>query len=88
MLPQKKNINLRSSNCWKCTEIVNLTIIVLFLYHFKYFTILSGGPFWFLGVGGGVPRTPLPTGLSDVLRHWWLNGSSQKYDRKKKIKRM
>ena len=61
MLPQKMR-NLRSSICWKCTEIVNLTITVLFLYHFKYFTIPSGGSFWFLGGGGGVP-TPLPTGL-------------------------
>ena len=57
--PEKIN-NLRSSNCWKCTEMVNLTITVLFLYHFKYFTIPSGGPFWFLGGGGFVrtPRTP------------------------------
>ena len=60
--------NLRSSNCWKCTEIVNLTITVLFLYHFKYFTIPLGGPFWFLrGGGGGVRAHPahptLPTGL-------------------------
>ena len=36
--------NLRSSNCWKCTGIVNLAITVLFLYHFKYFTIPSGAP--------------------------------------------
>ena len=45
----KKIRNLRSSNCWKCNEIVNPTITVLFLYHSKYFTILSGGPFWLLG---------------------------------------
>ena len=52
--------NLKSLNCWKCTEIVNLIITVLFLYHFKYFTIPSGAPFWFLGGGGCVhtPRTP------------------------------
>ena len=70
MLPRKKNRNLRSSNCWKCIEIVNLTITLLFLYHFKYSTIPSGGPFWILG-GRGVgvcvrahPAHPsLPTGL-------------------------
>ena len=62
--------NLRSSNCWKCTEMVNLTVTVLFLYHFKYFTISSGGPFFVLGGrGGGGVRAhpahppPLPTGL-------------------------
>ena len=43
MLPRKKIRNLRSSNCWKCIEIVNPIINVLFLYHFKYFTIPSGG---------------------------------------------
>ena len=53
----KKVRNLRSSNYWKCTEIVNLTITVLFLYHFKYFTISSGGPFWLLE-GGGVRAHP------------------------------
>ena len=56
--------NSRSSNCWKCTEMVNLTITVLVLYHFKYFTIQSGVPIWFffsLGGGGCVrtARTPL-----------------------------
>ena len=30
----KKNQNLRSSNSWKCIEIVNPTITTLFLYHF------------------------------------------------------
>ena len=49
MLPRKKNRNLRSSNCRKCIEIVNLTITLLFLYHFKCFTIPSGGPFWLPG---------------------------------------
>ena len=46
MLPREKIRNLRSSNCWKCTEIVNLTINTLFLYHFKSFAAIpSGGPF-------------------------------------------
>ena len=55
--PPEKIRNLRSSNCWKCIEIINPIINVLFLYHFKYFTIPSGG-------GGGCVRTPpLPTGL-------------------------
>ena len=60
--PGKKNRNLRFSNRWKCITFVNLTITVLFLYHFKYFTIPSGGPFWLLGGGGCVrtPRTPPP----------------------------
>ena len=53
MLPQKKIRNLRSSNCWKCIQIVNPTTTTLVLYHFKSFTILSGGPFWLL-------RTPAP----------------------------
>ena len=57
--------NLRSSNCWKCIKILNLTITVLFLYHFRYFTIPSGGAFWLLGGSVRTPRTPppLPTGL-------------------------
>ena len=41
------------------------------LYHFKYFTIRSGGPFWLLGGGGGVhahPVQPLRTGLYVVCR--------------------
>ena len=55
----KKIRNLRSSTCWKCTDIVNLTITLLFLYHLKYFTIPSGGPFWLLGGGGAcAPRAP------------------------------
>ena len=58
-LPEKIQ-NLRSSNCWKCIEIVNLTTTLLFLYHFKYFIIPSGGPFWLLG---GACAPPLPTGL-------------------------
>ena len=41
--PPEKIRNLRSSNCWKCIEIINPIINVLFLYHFKYFTIPSGG---------------------------------------------
>ena len=59
----KKNRNLRSSNCWKCTEMVNLTVTMLFLYHSKYFTISSGGPLWFLEGCVRTPCTPLPTGL-------------------------
>ena len=47
---------MRYSNFWKCTEIVNPTITTLFLYHFKPFTIPSGGLFWLLGVGGGGVR--------------------------------
>ena len=64
MLPRKKIRNLGSSNCWKCIEIVNLTITLLFLYHFKYFT--SHQAYLFGSWGGGsvrTPRTPLPTGL-------------------------
>ena len=47
--PGKKIRNLRSSNCWKCIEVVNPTITTLLLYHFKSLTIPSGGPFWLLG---------------------------------------
>ena len=32
MLPRKKIRSLRSSNCWKCTEIVNLTIAVSVIF--------------------------------------------------------
>ena len=48
---------------------VNLTITVLFLYHFKYFTISSGGPFWFFGGGGAcAPHAPpLLTGLQEIV---------------------
>ena len=35
MLPGEKIRNLRSSNCWKCMEIVNPTTTTLFLFHFK-----------------------------------------------------
>ena len=57
--PREKKIrNLRFLNRWKCITFVNLTITVLFLYHFKYFTIPSGGPFWLLGGGGGVRAHP------------------------------
>ena len=76
--PREKNRNLRSSNSWKCIEIVNPTTTTLFLYHFKSFTIPSG-PFRLFGGGGGAcaPRAPrLPTGLhtlrkpvTDVTRH-------------------
>ena len=65
-VPPEKIRNLRSSNCWKCIEIVNLTITLLFLYHLKYFTISSGGPFWLLG--GGCVRTPrTPPAYGPVL---------------------
>ena len=62
-----KNRNLRSSNCWKCIEIVNLTITTLFLYHFKSFTIPSGGPFWLLG-GVCAPRAPPCLQACDLSR--------------------
>ena len=59
MFSRKKIRNLRSSNCWKCTEIVNITITLLFLYHFKYFIIASGGPFGSWGATCA-PRAPPP----------------------------
>ena len=46
---------LRFQNCWKCIEIVNPTITTFFLYHFEFFTIPSGGPFWLLGRGVRAP---------------------------------
>ena len=46
MLPRKTIRNLRSANCRKCIQIVNPTTTTLVLYHFKSFTIPSGGPFW------------------------------------------
>ena len=55
--PPEKIQNLRSSNCWKCIEIVNLIVTLLFLYHLKYFTIPSGRPFWLLG-GACTPHAP------------------------------
>ena len=55
--------NLKSSNCWKCIEIVCSIIFMLFLYHFKYFTIPSGGPFWLLV---GCVRTGLCTYIYDI----------------------
>ena len=64
-----KNRNLRYSNCWKCIEIVNPTITTLVLYHFKSFTIPSGGPFWF-------PRAPPPPPAygPEMTRQGGLNG--------------
>ena len=56
--------NLTFSNCWKCIQIVNPVTTTLFLYNFKSFAILSGGPFWLLG---GCMRPPLPTGLHRCL---------------------
>ena len=61
MLPRKKKRNLRSSNCWKCIEIANLTITLLFLYDFKSFTIPSGGPFWLLAHGAPPAYGPINT---------------------------
>ena len=58
--PPEKIRNLRSSNCWKCIEIANLTITLLYLYDFKSFTIPSGGPFWLLGGGVRVHPTHPP----------------------------
>ena len=58
--PGKKIRNWRSLNCWKCIEIVNPTITTLFLYHFRYFTIPSGGPFWLLGGGVRAPALRAP----------------------------
>ena len=49
----KKFRNFRSSNCWKCGKIVNPTITTLYLGHFKFFTVPSGGPFWLVRGGGG-----------------------------------
>ena len=70
MSSRKKIRNLRSSNCWKCIQIVNPNITTLFLYDFESFTIPSGGPFWLLGGGGGScsPRAPPPltTGLKQM----------------------
>ena len=51
MLPRKEDRNLRSSNCWKCIQIVNPTTTTLYLYYFISFSIQSGGLFWFLGEG-------------------------------------
>ena len=50
--PPKQIRNLRSSNCWKCIQIVNPNT-TLVLYHFKFFTIPSGRPFCLLGVFDG-----------------------------------
>ena len=73
--PPEKNRNLKTSNCWKCVEIVNPTITALYLGHFKSFTVPSGGPFWLLGGGGGAcaPLAPLllPTGLKIHCQKQW-----------------
>ena len=66
MLPGKIIRNLRTLNCWKCIQIVNPNTTTLFLYHFKSFTIPSGGPFWLLG--GGVRAPPPPP--TPCLRAW------------------
>ena len=60
----RKNSKFEVFKCWKCIEIVNPIITVLFLYHFKYFTIPSGGPFRLRAS----PPPPLPTGLTESLR--------------------
>ena len=69
MMPcRAKNRNLMSSNCWKCIQIVNPTTTTLVLYHFKFFTIPSGGHFWLLEGGGGVRGVRgVPTGLTSHL---------------------
>ena len=64
---QEKIRNLRFSNCWKCTEIINPTITNVIFVSFKILydpirrTFLAPG-------GGGVrtPRTPPPP----CLRAW------------------
>ena len=64
-----KNIkHLRSSNCWKCIEIVNPTTTTLFLYHFKSFTIPSdqADHFGSWGVRAQPRASPLPTGLLPI----------------------
>ena len=73
--------NLRSSNGWKCIQIVNPTITTLFLYHFKSFTIHQADLF-----GSWAPRAlPLPTGLDYVFwgycrsksqwKAWWSHST-------------
>ena len=52
--PPEKIRNLRSSNCWKSIQIVDPNTTTLISYHFKSFTIPSGGPvFVILALGGG-----------------------------------
>ena len=63
--------NLRSSNCWKCIQIVNATATTLFLYHFKSFTIPSGGPFWLFG-GGGACAPRAPPAYGPVATNSWI----------------
>ena len=82
-----KNRNLRSSNCWKCIEILNATITTLCLYHFKFFTTHKAYLFRSWG-GGGCVRTPPAYGpnlysssaiMADerdniaVLHEFWVN---------------
>ena len=59
--------NLRSSNCWKCTEIVNLTITVLFFYHLN---ILRSHQADLLVLGGGGGGACAPS-APPCLRAWW-----------------
>ena len=51
--PPEKIRNLRYSNCWKYIQTVNAYTTMLFLYHFKSFTIASGGPYGSWEGGGG-----------------------------------
>ena len=74
MLPRtEKNINLMSSNCWKCTEIVNPTITMLFCIIFKLLWSHQADFFGSWGVACASrtpppspppPPPPLPTGLT------------------------
>ena len=51
--PLEKNLNLRPSNCWKCIEIVNPTIITLFCIILNIFRSLHQvGLFGSWGGGG------------------------------------
>ena len=74
MFPRKKIRKLRSSNCWKCTELtemVNLNITVLFLYHLKIFydpirrtsVLVLGG----VRAHPAHPPPPTPTALPYAL---------------------
>ena len=70
--PAGKFCNMKSSDCWKCIEVVNPTINHIILYHLISLKISSGRPFWpFLapkGVGACAPRTlPLRGGLSKLI---------------------
>ena len=63
--PPEKIQNLRSSNCWKCIEIVNPAITNITALFPIILFILRSHRRTFSTLGGCVrtPRTPLPTGL-------------------------